>query len=268
MKLLFHSFLRIVSVEIAKLRGTFAFWLTLLYPAGTVFLVSLFWVSMRNSKNISSDMFIQNLGNTASFFLPFFIVLLISVACYTEHKSSMLKHILALPVTRPLFYLGKFTGIMVFITLAMLLTLALAYGALLLCGIISPKLGFAENFNHALLVKTLLRAYLAAAFIYSFQYWLGMRLRNLTLHVAIGSALIILPIAVLIILGVAGLLNNKDDFNSIITYNPYSYPYSAAFNLVKTTDITVFTSTTVEFILLSMLALIFGAWEFSRRNIG
>lgn len=268
MKLHFQSYLRIVTAEIIKLRGTFAFWLTLLYPLGTVFLVSLFWISMRNSKNINTDQFINNLGNAAAFFLPFFIVLLISVACNIEHKSSMMKHVLALPVPRPLFYIGKFTGIMAFITSALVITIFLTYCLLFTCGLFLPKLGFGTNFNHILLIKSLVSAYLGAAFIYSFQYWLGMRLRNLTLPVAIGSALIILPIAILIIMGVAGLLTNKDDFTTVITYDPYSYPYSAAFNIMKTTDIKVFANLTLTYIFLSITALGLGAWEFNRRDIG
>jgi len=268
MKIIFQSYLRMVTAEIVKLRDTFAFWLTLLYPLGTVFLVSLFWISMRNSKNISSDLFINNLGNVASFFLPFFIVLLISVACYTEHKSSMMKHILALPVPRPLFYVGKFTGIMVFIAAALVITLILTYSLLFICGIFAPKLGFGTNFNHILLIKSLVSAYFGAAFIYSFQYWLGMRLRNLTLPVTIGSALIILPIAILIIMGVAGLISNRDDFTKVITYDPYSYPYSSAFNIMKTNDIRVFSIQTVVYIFLSFAALFLGAWEFDKRDVG
>jgi hypothetical protein len=216
MKILFQSFLRIVAVEIVKLRTTFAFWLTLIYPLGTVLLVTLLWIGMRNSKNVNTDQFINNLGNTAAFFLPFFIVLIISVACNTEHKSSMMKHILALPVPRPLLYIGKFTGILIFIIMALILTLILTYGSLLFCGMISPKLGFGTSFNHGLLIKMVVRAYIAAAFIYSFQYWLGMRLRNLTMPVAIGSALLILPIAILITLGITGLITNKDDFTKIM----------------------------------------------------
>lgn len=267
MKRNLNTFARIVTAEIVKLRSTFAFWLTLIYPLGTVLLVTLFWVSMRNNKSLSTDMFINNLGNVASFFLPFFIVLMISVACNTEHKSAMLKHILALPVPRPVFYLGKFAGIMIFIAMALILTLVLAYGSLLLSGLLSPKLGIGATFNHNLLLRIIIRAYIAAAAIYTIQYWLGMRLRNLTLPVAIGSALIILPIAILIILGIAGLINENQSFTKIITYNPYSYPYSAAFNMMKSTEITIFSVNTYIFISLSLAALLLGAWDFTRRKV-
>ncbi len=267
MNILAKTFLRIVTVEIIKLRGTFAFWLAIIYPLGTVLLVTLFRIGMRNNKDFTSDQFINNLGNTASFFLPFFIVLMISMACNTEHKSSMLKHLLALPVPRPLLYLGKFAGIMTLIALAMVLTFVLTYFSVFFSGLISPKLGFGTYFNHGLLIRVLLKAYFAAAAIYSIQYWLSMRLRNLTLPFAIGSAMIILPIAILIILGVAGLIKNNLGFVKIITYNPYSYPYSPGFNFMKTTDSTIFTINTLVFILLSIAALVLGAWEFNRRNI-
>lgn len=260
-------FFRIVLVEIAKLKGTFAFWLSLLYPSGTVLLVTLFWISMRNQKGANNAMFIDNLGNVASFFLPFFIVLMISVACNIEHKSSLLKHLLVLPVPRPLFYTGKFAGIMLFIFLAFLLTLIFTYISLFFCGLASPKLGFGADFNHLLLLRVLLRAYVAASAIYSIQYWFGMKLRNLTLPVAIGSALIILPIAIMIILGISGLITNSDDFSKIISYNPYSFPFSTVFNLMKNKEVVIFSNLSLTFIALSSVVLISGAWQFNKRNI-
>jgi hypothetical protein len=262
-----QSFSNVVYTEILKLRSTFAFWLTLIYPLGTVVLVSLFWIGMRNSKGIHTDEFISNLGNAASFFLPFYIVLVISVACNIEHKSSMLKHILALPVPRPVYYVGKLTGILVYIFFAMILTLAFAYLSIVLCGFISPNLGFGTSFNHLYLIRIILRAYIAAAAIYSIQFWLSMRFRNLTLPLAIGSALIILPIAILIIMGVAGLLQKIDDFTKVITYNPYSYAYSTAFKMMKNTDIILFPSLSILYITLGIAVLAAGAWEINRRNI-
>lgn len=268
MKAYLQSFQRVVKSEVLKLRSTFVFWLTLIYPLGTVFLVTLIWIGNRHAKVVDTDQYISNLGNSSSFFLTFFIVLLISLACNIEFKSSMFKHLLALPVPRPIIYLGKFTGIMLFIGLAMILTLVFAYISLLICGFINPKLGMGTNFNHAALVMNLLRSYTAAAAIYSIQFWLSMKLKNLTLPVAIGSTLIILPIAILIILGIAGLINRNADFLRIITYNPYSYPYSPGFNFLKNTEIVIFTKNTIVFMMLSVAALALGTWEFNRRNVG
>jgi len=267
MKQLLQEFRNVVHSEIVKLKTTFAFWLTLIYPFGTVVLVSLFWIGIRNSKELNTDEFITNLGNAASFFLPFYIVLMISVSCNVEHKSSMLKHILALPVPRPVYYVGKLAGIMAYIFLAMILTLAFAYLSILLCGFISPKLGFGTSFNHLFLIRIIARAYIAAAAIYSIQFWLAMRFRNLTLPLAIGSGLIILPIATLIIMGVTGLINKIDDFTKIITYNPYSYSYSTAFKMLKNTDITLLPTLSIIYILLSVTILILGAWELNKRNV-
>jgi hypothetical protein len=261
------AFNRVVAAEIAKLRTTFAFWLTLIYPLGTVMLISLFWFSQRNAKVIDSTQFISNLGNVGSFFLPFFIVLLISVACNTEHKSSMLKHLLSQPLPRPLVYTGKLAGIMLFILTALVLTLVFAYASLLILGFVSPQLGMGEGFDHLLLIGTLLKAYLASAVIYTFQYWLGMRLRNLTLPMAIGSGLIVLPIAILMIFGITGLLQKNQDFIRIITYDPYSYPYSTGFNMMKAPDHSLFPTLTLVYIGLSILILVLGAWNFSKRNI-
>ena len=222
MKHYLHLLQRVIWSEILKLRSTFVFWLTIIYPLGTVFLVSLLWFGNRNAKVVSTDQFISNLGNSSSFFLTFFIVLLISLACNIEFKSSMLKHILTLPVPRPIIYLGKFAGIMLVIGLAWALTLVFAYISLFVCGLINPKLGMGTDFNHTALVLNLLRSYIAAAAISPIQYWLSMKLKNLTLPVAIGSTLIVLPIAILIILGITGLISRNADFLRVITYNPYS----------------------------------------------
>lgn len=253
--------------EVIKLRSTFAFWLSILYPLGTLLLVSLLWISMRN-RTPNLQEFIINTGNTAGFFLPFFIVLIISVSCNIEHKSSMLKHIASLPVPRHLFYFGKFAGIMFYILLAFIATLAFTYLSLFICGLFWPTLGFGNNFNHLLLITTILRGYLAAAAIYPIQFWLGMKLKNLTMPVAIGSALIILPIATLIIMGISGLMNEKDNFTRIITYDPYSYPFATAFNLLKTAEISLFPTVTIVYIGIGIVILLAGSYEFSRRNIG
>ncbi len=262
-----NIFRHIVVAEISKLKGTFASWLTLIYPLGSVMLVSIFWISMRNNKDINSETLVNNLGNISSFFLPFFIVLIISFACNTDHKNIMLKHILALPVPRHLYYFGKLTGIMFFIGTAFILTFVFAYCSVFLCGFISTKLGFGVSFNHGMLFKIILRAYVSCVAIYSLQFWMGMRLRNLTLPVAIGSSLIVLPIAVLIIMGITGLLRDSRHFVNIITYNPYSNSFSSGFSMTKAGDIPFFSTPIYFFILISVISLIAGAWEFNRRNI-
>jgi hypothetical protein len=239
----------------------------LAYPLGTVLLVTIFWIGMRNHKNVTTDSLVNNMGNIASFFLPFFIVLIISFACYIDHKNSMLKHILALPVPRYLYYIGKLTGIMAFIGMAFVLTFVFAYFSILICGLISPKLGFGTSFNHALLLRIILRAYIASAAIFTLQFWMGMRLRNLTLPVAIGSAFILLPIAVLIIMGITGLINDSKYFVDIITYNPYSNAFAAAFSMMKPGDFAFFSTPIYIFFIISAVALVLGAREFNRRNI-
>ena len=86
--------------------------------------------------------------------------------------------------------------------------------------------------------------------------------------VAIGSALIILPIATLIIMGISGLMNEKDNFTRIITYDPYSYPFATAFNLLKTAEISLFPTVTIVYIGIGIVILLVGSYEFSKRNIG
>jgi hypothetical protein len=179
----------------------------------------------------------------------------------------MLKHILALPVQRNLYYFGKLTGIMVYIGSAFILTFVFAYCSILICGLFSPKLGFGTTFNHEFLFRVILRAYIASAAIYTLQFWMGMRMRNIILPLAIGSSLILLPIAVLIIMGITGLINDSSYFVTTITYNPYSNAFAPAFSMMKTEDILYFSTPTYIFLLLSLLALVLGAWEFDKRNI-
>lgn len=264
---MFQSLLRIVKAEIFKLKGTFAFWLTLAYPLGTVLLVTAFWIGMRNNKNANTDALISNLGNIASFFLPFFIVLIVSFACNIDHKNSMLKHILVLPIQRKLYYFGKFTGIIVFISFAMILTFVFTYCSVGVCGLFNPRLGFGSDFNHAFLIRIILRAYIASVAIYSLQFWMGMRFRNIVLPIAIGSSLILLPIAVLIIMGITGLINDSSYFINTITYNPYSNAFANAFSMAKPNNITYFSTPTYAFILISILALVGGAMEFNKRDV-
>ncbi len=87
------------------------------------------------------------------------------------------------------------------------------------------------------------------------------------LPVAIAATLIILPIAILIVLGIAGLMNNSENFTQSLTYNPYSYPYSAAYSMMQSAEFDVFPTLTIVYIFVSSLAFGLGAWDFSRKDV-
>jgi hypothetical protein len=94
-----------------------------------------------------------------------------------------------------------------------------------------------------------------------------MRIKNLTLPVAMGAALIILPIAVLIIIGIAGLVSNPAFFQNIITWNPYSYPFASAFQFVNSQPSGNFPLQTWIFLAISVMFLVWGTYDFAKRKI-
>jgi hypothetical protein len=149
----------------------------------------------------------------------------------------------------------------------MIFMIIAAHVILLLSGLIDSRLGYTSSLITTQLIKQLFHACISAATVYTAQYWLSMRIKNLTLPVAMGAALIILPIAVLIIIGIAGLVSNPATFQNIITWNPYSYPFASAFQFVNSLSSGNFPLQTWIFLAISVMFLVWGTYDFAKRKI-
>jgi lantibiotic transport system permease protein len=264
------SLLRIViSTEILKLRNTVALWLTLLYPFGTVFLSSLFHYAERNHVFPDQVNFINNFNSLAAFFLPFYAVLMVSFFCQMEHRNSMLKHLYSLPVPKWAFYYGKLIASFLMLAVAWLMLIVFLYIAMLLLGSISPKLRITAAFDHVYLLLLITQTFLSAAALVVIQYILSLKLKNVVAPVAIGTTLIILPIAVLFVLGITGLISNPRVLQWLPKYDPYSFPFSFVFNVTNGGPVKqeLFSTPLLTWFLVALAVAILGYFEVRKRNI-
>ncbi|HPT13470.1 MAG TPA: ABC transporter permease [Bacteroidales bacterium] len=258
----------VIGTELLKLRRTVALWLTILYPLGTVLLASLFMYSMRNNKSFSPTATINNINNVAAFFLPFYVILTISFFCQLEHRNNLFKHMISLPVPRTSFFFGKLIASLMLVALAWLQMILLTYLAMFVLDLIVPKLALIQSLDHLYLLTALGRTFLAAIAMVVIQYYLGLRMRNVVAPISIGTAMAILPIAVLFILGVTGLLSNPRVLSWLPLYNPYTYPYSHVFNIMSgpSYELDLFPSASLIYLLIAVVLAIAGSYEFKNRN--
>jgi len=259
----------VITTELIKTRNTAAFWLSILYPFCTVLFSSMFHYSNRNSITPDQVSFINNFIGMASFFLTFYAVLMISFFCQIEHRNSMLKHLYALPIPRWAFYYGKLLTIILLLAGACLLLIVLVYTSLFIMGLISPKIQITESFAHGYLFQRVTRIFLSALAMTVIQYLLGMRIRNIVSSVSIGITLIILPVAMLFVLGITGLITNPNVLKWLPVYDPYAYPYSFVFNFSQGGSIrhAFYSNSLILWILAAIVISIPGYYENRKRNI-
>jgi hypothetical protein len=258
-----------VGCEILKTRNTIALWLTLLYPLGSVFLASLFLFAQQ--KNVQPNMvnFINNFNGLISFFLPFYAVLMVSFFCQIEHKNSMLKHLYALPIPRWSYYFGKLAATFLLILASAVWMLMLVYAAILFLSIFSTRLRITAEFDHAYLLMMISRSFLSAVALTVIQYLISMRLRNVVAAFSIGISLIILPIAVLFVMGITGLFTNQRLLKWLTAYDPYSFPFSHVFSITSGGNIKsgFYSTELLMWFIAAIIIALGGYFESRNRNI-
>lgn len=258
-----------IKSEVLKARNTVALWLTLLYPLGSVTLTMLFHFAERSRVTPDNLNFINNFNGLSSFFLPFYAVLMVSFFCQMEHRNSMFKHLLALPIPRWAVFYGKLTATLLLLMSAWVLMMTLAYVSLLLLGWLSPKLELTSAFEHAYFIRITFRSFLSTIAMVVIQYLLSLKMRNVVASVSIGTSLIILPVAILFVLGITGLITNPGVLKWLPKYDPYSFPYSFVFNFSTSAPPKqeFFSMPLAIWTVVAILLAVAGYYEFRRRNI-
>jgi hypothetical protein len=108
----------------------------------------------------------------------------------------------------------------------------------LIVHLIKPGLNFAySGFSFDTYIRLFVQTFLAGIFTVTLQYWMCMRLKGFITPIITGVFFTILPIAYMMILGIAGLFKKSKEVLSVFEYDPYSYPFSTVvhFGAVKTT---------------------------------
>ncbi len=256
--------------ELIKHKRTFALWILGAFPLFTVSIISLAVYHMEIKDASPWIRFAFSLQNTLSFFLPFFLVMLIAYSVHMEHKSNTWKHLLCQPLTRSTVYFAKLGMILLLVLVSWLLMLLVAYAGVFILHQLNPlKFHFQEGGVPLLKFSlSLLKPYIASLFIIALQTWLSTRLRNLVLPIITGIGLIILPIAILIVMGMSGMIQHAKSMEEVFSYDPYAWPFARIFSFMKGPEqsINLFPRLTIIYGLLAILVSVSGSLEFKRRN--
>lgn len=230
-------FFRVFHTDYIKYRKSLVIWITLAYPFFTAVLVSIIYFGMKKIPENPVFDFSRGILLVASFFLPFYIVLLVTQVNFTENKTQGWKLMYAQPVPKAAYFISKilmvlFAGMIAYFllyvfSLAGLRIIHWHNNAFVLENIlITMKPAFAR----------LLEVYVSASFMLAIQYYLSLRLKNFILPLGIGMAAAILPIAIFITLGIAGIIQSQAALSKILRFDPYTLPYSFVFDFQAFTN--------------------------------
>ena len=231
-RLFITDFFNIYRGEWLKTRKTLAFWLTLLFPLFCTILVSLKFLGDKQMPTEPWPVFIKQVNNIMAFFLPFFLILMVSFTTQIEYKNHGWKQLYAQPVPRLSIFFGKYLLIFSLLVVSVFIALVIISVFAPIIQMIRPGLNFTGTpFEFTIFVRLFTHSVLSGVFIITLQYWLCIRLRGFMAPIISGVFFTMLPIAYVMILGIAGLLKKGKEVLKVFEYDPYSYSFSTLFHI-------------------------------------
>ncbi len=229
-KLFLTDFFNIYRGEWLKTKTTLAFWLTILFPLFCTILVALKFLGDKQMPTEPWPMYMKQVNNVMSFFLPFFLILMVSFTTQIEYKNFGWKQIYSQPVPRLSIFLGKYTMILSLMVISVLFAFIILSGLAFIIQMIRPGLNFSgTSFDFVYFIRLFTHTVLSGIFIITLQYWFCIRLRGFMAPIITGVFFTMLPIAYMMIMGIAGLLKKGKEILKVFEYDPYSYPFSTTF---------------------------------------
>lgn len=229
--------LKSLRTDLIKYKKSLAVWITLAYPFFTAILVYIILYGTSELPDNPVFMFSRSMLLVASFFLPFYLVLVITQLNYTENRTVSWKVLYAQPVSRGAIFISKLIILLILCCCAYFLLLAFALGALKLLHLHHPDLqviNLKSDFMPA--YGKLIKVFISASSMMAIQYYLSLRSRNFILPLGIGIAMAILPIAIFITLGIAGIVRSQEGLATVLRVDPYTLPFSFVFNFEALTQ--------------------------------
>lgn len=269
---MFSNFFRTLQTDWIKYRRSLLPWACLAYMLLVVFLVFIFTMGDKRKPNNATFLFVRNISNVSAFFLPYFLVLIISLLTYIEHRGQGWKLMYSQPVSRGYFYVSKLVVLLIVLLMVVFLKFILS----------SLAVKLLELSKHQIKASDFLRLYkdfiipdliviLSCSALIAIQYWMSIRLKNFILPTAIGTIAAILPLAVLMILGIAGIISSPEKLGQLLKFDPYSLPYSFVFDFSQLQNKTAIARIPTQFVIGSVIAGIVigtaGFFDNQRRNI-
>ena len=265
-------FVHTLHTDWLKYRKSLLPWASVGYPLIAVFLVFIFTVGDKRHPDHAAFQFARNILAVGAFFLPFYLVLSITLLGFIENRSQGWKLMYAQPVGRGYYYASKLFFLLLVIGLVFILKFIFSSIAIYFIELIKPQFkvnAFVSLWSGFLVPE--LKIILSCFALISIQYWLSLRIKNFVLPFGIGTFATILPLAVFIILGIAGIISSPEKLNHILKFDPYSLPFSFVFDYAGMKSNTTIVQIPSKFVIASVAAgLVIGTagfFDLRRRNI-
>jgi len=265
-------FVHTLHTDWLKYRKSLLPWASIGYPLIVVFLVFIFTFGDKRHPDHAAFQFARNILAVGAFFLPFYLVLSITLLGFIENRSQGWKLMYAQPVGRGYYYASKLFCLLLIIGLVFILKFIFSSIAIYFLELYKPQFkvnAFVSLWSGFLVPE--LKIILSCFTLISIQYWLSLRVKNFVLPFGIGTFAAILPLAVFIILGIAGIISSPEKLNHILKFDPYSLPFSFVFDYAGMKSNTTIVQIPAKFVIASVAAgLVIGTAGFldlRRRNI-
>lgn len=245
---------RTIRAELLKLKRTLALWMTVIAPTVVVALQVLVVLKRSGGLEKLPDAWLpfarSIAGMWAVLMLPLFVTLESALVSNLEHAERHWKQLLALPVPRWNYYLGKFLVVIGLVALSSVILLLLTVGGALLLGVLLPKLALHPPIPWSALLLLHATILGAAVLMISIHHWVSLRWQSFTTAVGFGMTAVVIGFI---------LVNSE-------TYGLY-YPWSIPARVTNAPLARIHMMLSLS-VIGSLVALIAGCWEFSRREIG
>lgn len=184
--------------DILKTKRTAAFYLTLAAGAFGPF-VSLLdmifgeGVSAENGKGILNMMFIGKFQMTGFILLPMFVILICTLLPQLEYKNNAWKQVLTSPQAKGDVFLAKFINIHLLILLFLVVNQLSMFVTVVVLHFYEPSLNVINQpLNGYKVLEKIVNIYVALLAMSSIQFWLGLRIKNFIVPIAVGISCFII----------------------------------------------------------------------------
>ncbi|WP_207492526.1 ABC transporter permease [Aridibaculum aurantiacum] len=244
--------------EMLKTKRTAAFYFTL-FGAGVVPFILLLNITfdddaMDATRNDPLNGIFKLVAEmNALVIFPMFVVLICTLLPQIEFRNNTWKQVLTSPQTKANVFMAKLLNVQLLVVLFLVATHVFTSVVLIASTFIKPDLNLVnQSFNGYVVLVRALNTYVTALAIFGIQFWLGLRLKNFIIPIAIGLAC-----------WLAGMLMVLEYKSSFATYFPYS------FNVFSISPKHVHLLNQVEWnsFMYAIIFLVLGFLDFRRRRM-
>jgi hypothetical protein len=181
-----------LRAEILKTKKSASFYLAVFGAAFSPFMTVMDTLTSGIDPKYKDQMFhllISQFQIEGGILLPFFIMLVCTLLPQMEYRNNTWKQIFASPQSKGNIFFAKFINAQRLVLLFIVLHLVFVFVAAVLLYFVYPSLHlFSQRLVWREVIMNRVNAYLTILAMFSIQFWMGLRLRNFVVSLAIGLA--------------------------------------------------------------------------------